>query len=202
MSGIIAQNILDNSGLIKAQAGGGAWNFISKQTASSSNDISFTSGIDSTYKEYCFTWNNLHASTDSAGLQFNLSTDGGSSYNVTKTSTSFRAFQNESGSSTSVSYFATNDLAQGTGFQPLGDTNQSNDNDHSQCGFLYLFNPSGTVHVKHFIATNINIHAGDYIINDFIGGYGNTTSAVDAIQFHYHIGTMDVGDICLYGITT
>ncbi len=48
MSGIIAQNILDNSGLVKAPAGGGAWNFISKQTASASADISFTSGIDST----------------------------------------------------------------------------------------------------------------------------------------------------------
>ena len=51
MSGIVGQNTLDNSGLIKAPAGGGAWNFISKQTASASADISFTSGIDSTYKE-------------------------------------------------------------------------------------------------------------------------------------------------------
>jgi len=65
---------------------------------------------------------------------------------------------------------------------------------------LHLFNPSGTVGVKHFLAKNINIHAGDYIINDFIGGYANTTSAVNAIQFKYHSGTMDAGDICLYGI--
>ena len=45
MSGIIAQNTLLSSGLIKSPAGGGAWNFISKQTASSSSTLSFTSGI-------------------------------------------------------------------------------------------------------------------------------------------------------------
>ena len=137
---------------------------------------------------------------DSAGLQFNLSIDSGSNYNVTKTSSSFRAFQNESGSSTSLTYYAANDLAQSTSFQPLGDTNQSNDNEHGQCGILHLFNPSDTTFVKHFIATNVNVHAGDYIINDYIAGYGNTTSAVDAIQFKYHSGNIDAGDICLYGI--
>ena len=87
MSGIIAQNTLDNSGLIKAPAGGGAWNFISKQTASSDSTISFTSGIDSTYKEYLFTFKNIHPATDIAHFQFNMSTDSGSNYDVTKTST-------------------------------------------------------------------------------------------------------------------
>ena len=53
MSGIVAQNILDNTGLIKASSGGAVGlTFISKQTASGSANISFTSGIDSTYKEY------------------------------------------------------------------------------------------------------------------------------------------------------
>jgi len=52
MSGIVGQNTLDNSGLIKAPAGGGAWNFIAKQTASTSADISFTSGIDKTIRWY------------------------------------------------------------------------------------------------------------------------------------------------------
>ena len=202
MSGIIAQNILDGSGLVKAPEGGGAWNFISKQTASSSATISFTSGIDSTYKEYLFTYNNLHPATDDASLEFNLSIDSGSNYNVAKTSTSFRAYQNEAGTATALAYFGANDLAQGTGFQPLGDENQSNDNDHGQCGYLCLYNPSSTTFVKNFIATNVNVHAGDYIINDFIAGYGNTTSAVDAIQFKYHNGNIDAGDICLYGLST
>jgi hypothetical protein len=63
---------------------------ISEQTASGSASISFTSGIDSTYPIYKFDFINIHPATDGVRLQFNLSTDGGSNYNVTKTSTSFR----------------------------------------------------------------------------------------------------------------
>jgi len=33
-----------------------------------------------------------------------------------------------------------------------------------------------------------------------VAGYGNTTSAVDAIQFSFSSGNIDSGDICLYGI--
>ena len=36
--------------------------------------------------------------------------------------------------------------------------------------------------------------------NSFIAGYGNTTSAVDAVQFSMSSGNIDAGDICLYGI--
>ena len=201
---------LNNRGVRSATTFGsitglGSMTFIKKLTASSSATLSFVDGsssvvLDNTYKEYIFTYNNLHPQNDDASLEFNLSIDSGSNYNVTKTSSSFRAFQNEAGSSTALAYFAANDLAQETGFQPLGDENQSNDNDHGQCGILHLFNPSDTTFVKHFRATNVNVHAGDYIINDYIAGYGNTTSAVDAIQFKYHNGNIDAGDICLYGI--
>jgi len=62
----------------------GSLTFISKQTASSSASISFT-GIDSTYKEYMFIWNNCQPSVDFATLGFQASTDGGSSYGVTAT---------------------------------------------------------------------------------------------------------------------
>jgi len=201
---------LNNRGVRSATVFGsisalGSMTFIKKLTASSSATLSFVDGsssvvLDNTYKEYIFTYNNLHPQNDDASLEFNLSIDSGSNYNVTKTSSSFRAYQNEAGSSTALAYFAANDLAQETGFQPLGDENQSNDNDHGQCGILHLFNPSDTTFVKHFRATNANVHSGDYIINDYIAGYGNTTSAVDAIQFKYHNGNIDAGDICLYGI--
>ena len=77
--------------------GTGELKFISKQTASSSASISFTSGIDSTYKEYVFYFVNIHPSSDGANFTFNLSTDTGSNYNVTKTTTFFRARHNEDG---------------------------------------------------------------------------------------------------------
>ena len=104
MSGIIAQNTLDNTGLIKSPEGGGAWNFISKQTASSSATISFTSGLDSTYREYLFTFNNIHPATDDQDFGFLGSTDSGSSYGVAITSTHFSAYHDEADSSTSLGY--------------------------------------------------------------------------------------------------
>ena len=61
------------------------------QTASNSANLSFTSGIDSTYKEYIFKFMDVHAATNRALLTFNLSIDSGSNYNVTKTTTFFTA---------------------------------------------------------------------------------------------------------------
>ena len=49
--------------------------FISRSTASSSSSVSITSGIDSTYKEYIFIFNNIHPATDSAALKFQVSTN-------------------------------------------------------------------------------------------------------------------------------
>tara|TARA_X000001388_G_scaffold2414_1_gene1891 strand:- start:918 stop:1532 length:615 start_codon:yes stop_codon:yes gene_type:complete len=183
---------------------GGNLNFISKQTASSSSTISFTSGINSTYKEYLFTFKNMHPSADGEDLQFNMSADSGSNYNVTKTTTAFRVFHNEAGNDTNFSYHTGEDLAQGTGFQSIAyETDNANDSGIS--GSLHLFNPSSTTFVKHFIAqTSSCIDGGAtygiYNLNFFTAGYGNTTSAVDAIQFKMSSGNIDAGDICLYGI--
>jgi hypothetical protein len=56
--------------------------------------------------------------------------------------------------------------------------------------------------VKHFFSTTNISNNSDYSVHNFAAGYGNTTSAVDAIIFRMHIGNIDAGDICLYGITT
>jgi len=201
MSGIVGQNTLDNSGLIKSPAGGGAWNFISKQTASASADISFTSGIDSTYKEYVFTFVNIHPETDGVDLSFNMSIDGGSNYNVTKTSSDFQAYHNQNDSVATLTYSAARDLAESTSDQKLSNA-IGNDNDEVTVGYLHLFNPSSTTFVKHFFSTTNISNNSDYSVHNFAAGYGNTTSAVDAIIFRMHIGNIDAGDICLYGITT
>ena len=202
MSGIVGQNTLDNSGLIKAPAGGGAWNFIAKQTASASADISFTSGIDSTYKEYIFTFNNIHPSAADGRFAFNVSIDSGSNYNVAKTTTHFRAYQFESGASSALSYQDDDDLAQGTGVSNLFNTDLGDDNDQSLGGYLHIFNPSSTTFVKHFLGSSQASSANDTSTQCFFAGYANSTSAVDAIQFSMTSGNIDAGDICLYGITT
>ena len=200
MSGIIAQNTLDNSGLIKSPEGGGAWNFISKQTASSSATIDFTSGIDSTYREYLFTFKNIHPSNDNRKFQFNLSIDSGSNYNVAKTSTYFYGLHYEDDTTTQLDYDGGRDLAQGAGIQHLS-ASSGTGNDEGQSGELYLFNPSSTTYVKHFIARISGVTSNPAAMDNFTAGYGNTTSAVDAVQFSFSSGNVDAGVIKLYGIS-
>jgi len=173
--------------------------FISKQTASSSASISFTSGIDSTYKEYIFYFNNIHPATDAAEFQFNLSIDGGSNYNVTKTTTMFYAYQTESGSSTGLSYDTNLDLAQSSSDQIIME-NLGNGNDENGSGYLRLFNPSSTTFVKHFMSKGVRNGSADYCVDYYMAGYGNTTSAVDAIQFKMSSGNIDSGQILLFGL--
>jgi hypothetical protein len=173
--------------------------FISSQTASNSASISFTSGLTSTYKAYKFVFVNCHPATDSVNFNFNLSTDGGSNYNVTKTTTFFSTYHNESDTDTDLLYDTGRDLAQSTSnapiFQGIG-----NENDESGSGTLQLFNPSSTTFVKHFISDFNNYTYNNYSRRDFSSGYGNTTSAINAVRFQFSSGNIDAGTIYLYGI--
>ena len=178
---------------------GGAWTLLSTQTASSSSTLSFTSGIDDTYDMYCFKFYNIHADSSGGKFSFNLSADSGSNYNVTKTSTVFRAYHQENDGSQGLDAQSGLDLAQGTGIQNLAEA-LGTSNDDSLSGYLYLYNPSDTAVVKHFLAVTSH-ESGTYQWNAYIGGYGNTTSAVDAVQFSMHSGNMDAGVIKLYGIS-
>ncbi len=92
---------------------------ISSQTASNSASISFTTGITSTYKAYKFVFVNMHPASDNVKFEFNMSTDGGSNYNVTKTTTFFVAYHDEADTATGLSYQAGLDLAQSTAFYNL-----------------------------------------------------------------------------------
>ena len=182
--------------------------FIKKLTASSSANLSFVNGasgvvLDNTYKEYLFTFKNIHPSSDNdSSFGFNMSIDSGSNYNVAKTTTAFQAYHNEADNATGLAYSTGADLAQGTGDQFLGEgTNLSADNDHGLSGYLRLFNPSSTTFVKHFIAETSSTSSADYQIHRLAAGYGNTTSAVNTIRFQMSSNNIDAGDICLYGIS-
>ena len=184
----------------------GSMVFIKKLTASSSSTLSFVNGsssvvLDSTYKEYLFTFKDIHPS-EQASLQVNFSADTGSNYNVTKTTTNFEAYADEGDSDTSFNYRGSGDLAQGTGTQHLTgqSANIGADNDQSAAGTLHLFNPSSTTFVKHFISRFNQNEERNYSWQRFVAGYCNTTSAVDAVQFSMSSGTIASGDICLYGI--
>ena len=189
-----------NNNGIEAGDVGGSLVLISEQTASSSANISFTSGIDSTYKEYVFKFINIHPASNDVDLTFNGSADTGSNYNVTKTTTFFHAYHDEADNNTALGYDTSPDLAQSTAFQVIHQ-GVGNNNDNCSVGFLHLFNPSDTTFVKHFIITSNRLSSGGFSVNTYVAGYFNTTSAIDAIQFKMSSGNIDAGTIKMYGVT-
>jgi hypothetical protein len=176
-----------------------AMTLITTNTSSGASGSAFTSSIDSTYKLYIFKFIDINVSAYS-NFQFNGSSDSGSNYNVTKTTTWFRAEHYESDASTTLAYAAGNDLAQSTAYQMIFQ-GADNDADDACVGELWLFNPSNTTYVKHFYATgNYKVQSGDGVsTNLFMAGYFNTTSAIDAINFAPSTGNFD-GTIKMYGV--
>ena len=175
-------------------------------TASSSSTLSFVDGsdgvvLDSTYPIYLFKFINIHPSSDSANFQVGFR-DGGTDYDATKTTTSFRAQHNEGDTQALLAYHTGSDLAQSTAFQTLeGGGNQlSSDNDHALGGELTLYNPSSTTFVKHFMSRTLATNPNDYALDGYIAGYCNVTTAIDAVQFKMSSGNIDSGKIKLYGI--
>ena len=185
------------NGLETASAGG-ALVKISSSTASSSATVSFTSGIDSTYKEYIFLFNNIHPATDGANIQFQGSINGGSSYGVNITSNYFQSQNNAS--ENALEYDGGQDLAQSTNFQTILAKEPGNGNDESTSGVLHLFDPSNTTFVKHFLSVGNCEDAEAMSRIGFTGGYFNTASAINAVQFKMSSGNMDAGTITMYGV--
>ena len=195
-------NSLSNITALPSAVPTGKMTLLSTATASSSASLSFDSTyINSDYLIYKFEFINIHpANSGGRRLQFNLSIDNGSNYNVTKTTTSFYAWHYENGGTAALAYATGSDLAQSTAYQLLIAGNAGNDADQALAGSMTLFNPSSTVFVKHFIS-RINTHsATPYSMDNYIAGYGNTTSAVNAINFKFDEGNIDSGQIKLYGL--
>ena len=118
------------------------------------------------------------------------------------TTTVFQAESHESDSSGALIRYRTSyDQANGTGFQTICQ-GIGNGNDESASGYLHLFNPSGTTFVKHFMSRMSIYENSDWNENHFIAGYFNVTGAIDDIQFKMDSGNIDLGDICLYGISS
>ena len=182
---------------------GGSLVLLKTLTASSSSTLSFVHGssdvvLDNTYRTYLFKLINIHPSAQ-AFFGFNFSTDAGSNYNATKTSTNFRAYHDEANTTTDLDYKDGDDIAQGTG-QVLTAGNLGTGNDDSLSGELWLFNPSSSTYVKHFIWRSSCVQSAPAAFDCFVGGYVNTTSDVDAVQFAMASGDIDAGTIKLYGI--
>tara|TARA_R110002020_G_scaffold76696_1_gene194202 strand:- start:44 stop:700 length:657 start_codon:yes stop_codon:yes gene_type:complete len=176
-------------------------------TASSDSTLDFVNGsddvvLDSTYPIYKFVFTSIHPQTDgeTTYFQFNGSDDTSShAYNISKTTTWFNAYHNEADTDTTLGYDANFDLANGTGFQTI---NPGMGGDADQClsGELWLFNPSSTTFVTHFMAISNNSLFNNYQRPAYMAGYFNATAAITAIQFKMSSGNTDAGTIKMYGI--
>ena len=200
MSGIIADNSGRHTGLVKAASAGGVWNLIQTLTSDGSDaTLTFDSNIDSTYDEYVFKFISIHPQTDDKNFQVNFR-DGSTAYDATKTTTYFHATHDEGDSATSLAYIAGHDLAQSTGAQILSE-GISSDADHGSSGALWLFSPSSTTYVKHFICRSNGTRHSDISSDVHVAGYCNVTAAIDGVQFSMSSGEIQGGSISLYGIT-
>jgi hypothetical protein len=194
----LTNNSIANVTAYNASVATGNMVLISSQTASNSASLSFTTGISSTYKEYQFWFVDIHPRTDGISFTFQASTNGGSTYATTATSTCFISYNNESGSPSAIQYGTSEDLAQSTSFQSLVN-GLGADADESCSGSISLFNPASTTYVKHFISRVQSYNYDNYSREDYVAGYFNTTSAINAVQFKMSSGNMD-GTILMYGI--
>ena len=193
-------NALSAISALPSAVSGGALNLISTQTASSSATLDFTSGIDSTYKEYIFKFYNMHPATNNVKWTFQSDTGTNTSYGQTITSTDFISQHSEDDSATELGYASANDQAQGTAFQPIGQL-IGNGNDECVSGTLHIFDPSNATFVKHFMA-NTNVYRQDnYSREHFTAGYFNTTTALTRFRFKFSSGNTDSGVIKMYGIS-
>ena len=139
----------------------------------------------------------MHSASDNVQFRFQVSTDGGSNYGVTLTSTYFLAQHNEADDDTGLFYAGGSDQAQTTNFKVLASADS--DNDSGASGILTLFNPASTTYVKHFIARSASM-VDTYSQDEFPAGYFNTTSAINAVRFQMASGNIDDGTILMYGI--
>jgi hypothetical protein len=171
---------------------------LSTQTASNSASISFTSGIDSTYKEYIFKFYNVNPATDGAYFTFQVNASGQTGFNEVITSAYFKVEHGEDNTVQGPAYGTGEDQAQGTAYQYLT-AGMGNGSDECGAGVLHLFNPSNTTYAKLFYSTAQYYHLSNYSIESFAAGYINTTSAIDEISFKMSSGNFD-GTIKMYGV--
>ena len=179
----------------------GDLNLLATNTITSGvSSSSFTSSIDSTYDTYLFKFINIHPASNDIFFQVNFR-DGSSAFDATKTTSTFGAYHGEGGGGASVFYDTSDDLAQSTNYQNLVVDSLGNGNDESLSGEMYLFSPSSTTFVKHFVARTNIYHDSDYTFDNYIAGYCNVTAAIDGVDFKMSSGNIDSGVIKMYGLS-
>tara|TARA_R100000030_G_C3237814_1_gene119912 strand:- start:581 stop:1204 length:624 start_codon:yes stop_codon:yes gene_type:complete len=184
----------------------GAMTFIKNVTVSGASDATILHGsssvvFDSTYPIYVIKYINVMSSAGQ-NIAMNFTTDG-TNYNVNITASPFVAEHSEDDSSVArLQYSGGYDQAEGTD-QVVFNLNKGglqNDSDASASGEIYIFNPSSTTFMKHFISRANSMSEYPGSTDNYCAGYANTTSAVTGVRFHAVSSNTISGTFLLYGI--
>lgn len=156
-----------------------ALKFLSSQTASNSSSLDFTSGIDSTYPNYLFVYEDILPASSTL-LKVRVSTDAGSSWE----STNYVAIV--STDTTAIVMTSANmDTASGGG----------------ACGQLTICNPSSGSNYKRIYGVGSYMAATSVYAATSTGGmWHGATTAINGVRFLMHSGNIASGTIRLYGI--
>jgi hypothetical protein len=180
--------------------------FIKNVTVSGASDATILHGsssvvFDSTYPIYVIKYINVMSSAGQ-NIAMNFTTDG-TNYNVNITASPFVAEHSEDDSSVArLQYSGGYDQAEGTD-QVVFNLNKGglqNDSDASASGEIYIFNPSSTTFMKHFISRANSMSEYPGSTDNYCAGYANTTSAVTGVRFHAVSSNTISGTFLLYGI--
>ena len=184
----------------------GAMTFIKNVTVSGASNATILHGsssvvFDSTYPVYVIKYINVMSSAGQ-NIAMNFTTNG-SDYNVNITATPFVAEHSEDDSSVARLMYSTGyDQAEGTD-QVVFNINKGglqNDSDASASGEIYIYNPSSTTFMKHFVSRANSMSEYPGSTDNYVAGYANTTSAVTGVRFHAVSGNTISGTFLLYGI--
>ena len=189
-----------NKAAIMGVAGVSTGDVVLLRTITISDDAiaEFTSNLTSTYGEYIFKWYNIHqSSTSDTQLQFGMSDDAGSNYDLSHTTTFWNAYQEESAGAEEFGYSASYDTHNGavTTLVP----SVGNGADNSTTGELHLFNPASTTYITHFHSRGQTL-GGTSSRDAFAAGYANATAAVTGVKFLMASGDIASGTIKMWGV--
>ena len=91
-------------------------------------------------------------------------------------------------------------MAQSTNAQDLAVNMRSAGASNSGSGELHLFNPASTTYAKQFQHKFQHMYTTPSSMITHVGGYINTTTAVDAVRFTMSTGNIDYGIFKMWGV--
>jgi hypothetical protein len=185
-------------------AAGGGWFLIQTQTASNSATLDFTTGINSTYKNFVFVMNYLVPVTDEVDLTINFSTNAGSAWltgavygycNILSDAAGNGPTNINNSSNTAIALYLT------------GDNNTvifdiDNESNGGLSGLLWCYDLSNTLNTKMCMSDTAYRAGGSAsaVARAMTGGIIEETGAINGVRFLMSSGSISTGSIALYGL--